>query len=62
VKSDEELAGAVEKAMRAGEADCSCEEVARHLFAGAVCFAGPHRLLHGAGEFFIAFHFFSFVP
>lgn len=38
------------------------EEVARHLFAGAVCFAGPHRLLHGAGEFFIAFHFFSFVP
>ena len=32
MKSDEELAGAVEKAMRAGEADCSCEEVARHLF------------------------------
>ena len=26
------LVGAVEKAMRAGEADCSCEEVARHLF------------------------------
>ncbi|MDO4887503.1 MAG: mycothiol system anti-sigma-R factor [Actinomycetaceae bacterium] len=32
MSSDEEFAGAVERSMRASEAGCSCEEVAKHLF------------------------------